>query len=211
MGVVKPALPDLDLDDWAARPERERVRLMCQSWATQGFGAPLIAYVFYVAKVAVYVAVWVLFVMRSPDVSGLGDIDDWWFTPIAFEKAIVWTMLFEVLGLGCGSGPLTGRYVPPIVAPTHFLRPGTIRLPAFPARVPLTAGHRRTLLDVVLYLAVVVLAVRALLTTDALHRRQPALAVDRRAGGPGAAGQDDLPRRPGRALLDDPRRLRRRR
>ena len=23
-------------------------------------------------------------------------------------------MLFEVLGLGCGSGPLTGRYLPPV-------------------------------------------------------------------------------------------------
>src|SRR6187402_1050386 len=134
---------------------------MCVSWATQGFGAPLIAYLFYVAKIAVYVSIWVLFVMRSPEVAGLSDIGDWWSLPIAFEKAILWTMLFEVLGLGCGSGPLTGRYVPPVAAPTHFLRPGTIRLPAFPHRIPLTAGHRRTVVDALLYLAVVVLCVRA--------------------------------------------------
>ncbi|HYF47710.1 MAG TPA: DUF3556 domain-containing protein, partial [Acidimicrobiales bacterium] len=49
-----------------------------------------------------------------------------------------------------------------------FLRPGTIRLPAFPDRVPLTAGHRRSVVDVLLYVALVVLCVRALLTTDAL-------------------------------------------
>jgi hypothetical protein len=165
---VKPALPDLDLDDWAARPEGERVRAMCVSWATQGFGAPLIAYLFYVAKIAVYVAIWMLFVMRSPAVAGLSDIGDWWFLPIAFEKAILWTMLFEVLGLGCGSGPLTGRYVPPVAAPAHFLRPGTIRLPAFPDRLPFTAGHRRSVVDVLLYLAVLVLSVRALLSTEAL-------------------------------------------
>ena len=168
MGVIKPALPDLDLDDWAARPEADRVRLMCESWAVQGFGAPAVAYFFYVAKIAVYVCLWVVFVSRAPDVQGWSDIGDWWATPIAFEKAILWTMLFEVLGLGCGSGPLTGRYVPPIVAFTHFLRPGTLRLPAFPDRVPLTAGHRRTVVDALLYVALLGLCLRALLSSEAL-------------------------------------------
>ncbi len=166
MGLIKPGLPDLDLDDWAARPEGERVRLMCESWAVQGFGAPAIAYAFYLFKIAVYIALWVLFVSRAPDVAGLSDIGDWWATPVAFEKAILWTMLFEVLGLGCGSGPLTGRYVPPVVAFTHFLRPGTIRLAPWPDRVPLTAGHRRTVLDVLLYAALVALCLRALLSSD---------------------------------------------
>lgn len=36
MGMMKPALPDFDMDDWAARPEHERVPMMCRSWATQG-------------------------------------------------------------------------------------------------------------------------------------------------------------------------------
>ena len=53
---------------------------MCESWATQGFGAPAVAYLFYVAKIAVYVAVWVVFVSRAPEVAGLGDIGDWWAT-----------------------------------------------------------------------------------------------------------------------------------
>jgi hypothetical protein len=168
VGVIKPALPDLDLDDWASRPEAERVRLMCESWATQGFGAPLIAYLFYVAKIVLYVWLWVVFVSRAPGVEGLGDIGDWWAEPVAFQKAIVWTLLFEVLGLGCGSGPLTGRYVPPIVAFTHFLRPGTIRLAPWPDRVPLTAGHRRSLVDVVAYAGLVGLCLRALLAGEAL-------------------------------------------
>lgn len=168
MGVIKPALPDLDLDDWAARPESERVRLMCESWATQGFGAPAVAYAFYLFKIAVYITLWVYFVSRTPTFDGFSDIGDWWHLPIAFQKAIVWTMLFEVLGLGCGSGPLTGRYVPPVVAFTHFLRPGTIRLPAFPAHVPLTAGHRRSIVDVALYAALVGLCLRALLSSNSL-------------------------------------------
>lgn len=168
MGVIKPALPDLDLDDWAAQPEGERVRRMCVSWATQGFGAPAVAYAFYVFKIAVYATVWVLFVARSPEVAGLSDIGDWWATPVAFQKAIVWTMLFEVLGLGCGSGPLTGRYVPPVVAFTHWLRPGTLRLPPWARQVPLTAGHRRSVVDAVLYAGLIALCLRALLSTEAL-------------------------------------------
>jgi hypothetical protein len=168
MGVVKPALPDLDLDEWAERPEAERVRLMCESWATQGFGAPLVAYLFYVAKVALWVWLWVVFVSRSPGIEGFSDIGDWWATPVAFEKAIIWTLLFEVLGLGCGSGPLTGRYVPPVVGFTHFLRPGTIRLPPFPDRVPLTAGHRRSIVDVALYAGLVAACLSALLSGEAL-------------------------------------------
>ncbi len=170
MGVIKPALPDLDLDDWAARPEGDRVRLMCESWATQGFGAPAVAYAFYLFKIAVYVSLWVLFVSQAPTIAGFSDIGDWWHLPVAFQKAIVWTMLFEVLGLGCGSGPLTGRYVPPVVAFTHFLRPGTIRLAPWPDRVPLTAGHRRSVLDVALYAALVALCLRALLSSDSLLR-----------------------------------------
>jgi Transmembrane protein of unknown function (DUF3556) len=168
VGLIKPDLPDFDLDDWAARPEAERVRMMCESWAVQGFGAPLVAYLFYVAKIALYVGVWVLLVSRAPGIAGLSDIGDWWATPIAFQKAILWTLLFEVLGLGCGSGPLTGRYLPPIVAFTHFLRPGTIRLPPFPQQVPLTAGDRRGGVDVALYAALVVLALRALLSSEVL-------------------------------------------
>lgn len=162
MGLMDPDLPGFDLDDWAARPERERVRMMCASWAVQGFGAPPVAYLFYVLKLALYVWLWTVFVGRVPGVEGFGDLTQWWAEPVAFQKAILWTMLFEVLGFGCGSGPLTGRYVPPVVAFTHFLRPGTIRLPAFPRHVPGTAGHRRGLVDVALYAALVALAVRAL-------------------------------------------------
>lgn len=168
MGIMKPDLPAFDVDDWAARPERERVRMMCESWAVQGFGAPLGAYAFYVVKIALYVWLWVVFASRTPGIEGFSNIGDWWDQPIAFQKAIVWTMLFEVLGLGRGSGPLTGRYLPPIAAPTHWLRPGTTRLPAFPHRVPLTAGTRRSLVDVLLYAALLAACLRALLSSGTL-------------------------------------------
>ncbi len=70
-------------------------------------------------------------------------------------------MLFEGLGLGCGSGPLTGRYFPPVGGFLYFLRPGTTKLPLF-SGLPMVGGFRRTWLDVGVYLALVVVLVRAL-------------------------------------------------
>jgi hypothetical protein len=70
-------------------------------------------------------------------------------------------MLFEGLGLGCGSGPLAGRYYPPIGGFLYFLRPGTTKLPLF-RKLPLLGGTRRTWFDVALYAALLVLLLRAL-------------------------------------------------
>nr|MBA3840523.1 DUF3556 domain-containing protein [Thermoleophilaceae bacterium] len=53
-----------------------------------------------------------------------------------------------------GSMPLTLRFLPPIGGILYWLRPGTVRLPPWPGKVPLTRGSRRTLVDVVLYAAV---------------------------------------------------------
>ena len=62
-------------------------------------------------------------------------------------------MLFEVIGLGCGFGPLNNRFYPPIGSVLYWMRPDTIRLPPWPNRVPMTKGTGRTLLDVALYAA----------------------------------------------------------
>ena len=67
-------------------------------------------------------------------------------------------MLWEFVGLGAGSMPLTFRFMPPIGGILYWLRPGTIRLPPFPERVPLTRGSTRTLLDVALYAGVLATA-----------------------------------------------------
>jgi hypothetical protein len=113
-------------------------------------------------KLALYAGAWVLFCKTTPGLGELARIGDWWLHPIAFQKAILWSMLFEGLGLGCGFGPLTGRYAPPVGGFLYFLRPGTTKLPLAP-RLPLVGGTRRTPLDVALYLALVALLVRALL------------------------------------------------
>ncbi len=69
-----------------------------------------------------------------------------------------------MLGLGCGSGPLTGRFWPPIGGFLYWLRPKTIRLPPWPGKVPFTAGDTRTVVDVALYAVVLISGVWALLS-----------------------------------------------
>lgn len=170
MGLTKPDQPDFDVEAWRAQPYTERLRMMCVTWATQGFGAPDVVYVLYIFKIAFYIGVFFVIAALTPDLGGPADFDVWWSTPLAFQKAILWTMLFEVLGLGCGSGPLTGHYKPLFPATRHWLRPGTTRLRPF-AWVPFTEGHRRSLVDVALYAAVVALLVRALLS-DSVGRSQ---------------------------------------
>ncbi|NRB54105.1 MAG: DUF3556 domain-containing protein, partial [Saprospiraceae bacterium] len=72
---------------------------------------------------------------------------------------------FEILGLGCGSGALTGRYMPPFGGFLYWLRPGTIKLPFFP-KAPLIGGDTRNLLDVLLYLGFLVVLIMALIAPE---------------------------------------------
>src|SRR5512133_3383548 len=125
MRLLAPVPPPYDPLEWSKKPLQERGRMVCESWALQGYGTPTAVYLFYALKVALLIGGWVWWCGLSPELGGLADIAHWWLHPIAFQKAIVWSMLFEVLGLGCGSGPLTGRYLPPFAGFLHFLRPGT--------------------------------------------------------------------------------------
>ncbi len=161
MGLLDPTPPPYDALEWVKKPFPERARMVCEAWALQGYGSPPAVYVAYLLKIALYVAAWVAFCSTSPALGPPASIASWWLHPLAFQKAIVWSMLFEVLGLGCGSGPLTGRYFPPFGGCLYFLRPGTTKLPLLPG-APLVGGRTRGLFDVLAYLALVAFAVRAL-------------------------------------------------
>lgn len=155
MGLLDPTPPPYDPLEWVELPLEERGQQVCQAWALQGYGAPLAVYVVYALKVVAYLAGWVAFCRFTPGLGGLSDVSSWWLHPVAFQKAIVYSLGFEVLGLGCGSGPLTGRYFPPIGGALSFLRPGTTKLPLFPG-VPLLGADTRGLLDVTLYAGLLV-------------------------------------------------------
>lgn len=161
MPFLKPNLPPYDPLVWEQLPFPEKARRVCEAWAMQGYGTPLFAYLAHVVKIAIYVGAWLGFCRFSPTLGGPSTISTWWLEPLAFEKAILWSMLFEGLGLGCGSGPLTGRYFPPVGGALYFARPGTTKLPPIPS-LPILGGTRRTWLDVALYAALVACLLRAL-------------------------------------------------
>ncbi|HEX2689397.1 MAG TPA: DUF3556 domain-containing protein [Kofleriaceae bacterium] len=158
---MRPTSVPYDPLAWVRKPFAERARMVCQAWALQGYGTPLAIYLVHVLKIGLYIAAWIAFCSTTPGLGGLATIGDWWLSPIAFQKAILWSMVFEGLGLGCGFGPLTGHYFPPMGGVLHFLRPGTTKLAVFP-RLPILGGTRRSWLDVGLYLALLVLVFRAL-------------------------------------------------
>ncbi len=158
MGLVSPNLPDLDVAQWRALPRAERTKALQQHWALNGFGTPYAIYLLYALKIGFYILGGLAFAAATPGIGTLGNVGDWWTEPVVFQKVIVWTLLFEVLGFGCGFGPLTLRFLPPLGTFLYWLRPGTIRLPPWPERVPLTRGSTRSVVDVVLYVGVIAAA-----------------------------------------------------
>jgi hypothetical protein len=165
MGFIEPAPPPLPYEEWKRRPHLERIKVLAQDWALNGFGTPYFVYLLYVVKLILYAGGGLLVISATtPGLGGLGDLGEWWTEPIVFQKAVIWTMLWEVLGLGAGSLPLTLRFSPMIGGLLYWLRPGTTRLPPWPERVPLTRGNRRTLFDVAVYAGLIVAALNLLLS-----------------------------------------------
>jgi hypothetical protein len=163
MGFITPDLPDVDPETWHTLPAAERMQVVTRHWVEHGFGTPSAIYLLYVFKMAAYAAGAAAVISLTPGLGGLGHIGVWWTQPIVYQKLIIFTLLFEVLGLGCGSGPLTARFWPPIGGFLYWLRPKTIRLPPWPHEVPLTSGDTRSLFDVGLYVIVLASGVWALL------------------------------------------------
>jgi hypothetical protein len=120
-------------------------------------------HVMYGVKIALYILGGWLFAWSTRGIGGFTQVSAWWSEPIVFQKAVLYTMLFEVIGLGCCFGPLAGRYFPPMGSILYWLRPGTIRLPPWPDRVPLTKGSNRAPFDALLYGILLVLLASALL------------------------------------------------
>src|SRR5689334_9580397 len=144
MGLLDPTPPPFEVEEWRRLSHLERIKPLAQDWALNGFGTPVAVYFLYVLKILVYAGGGALLIFAT---SG------WpaWTDPIVFQKAVIWTMLWEVLGLGAGSLPLTLRFGPMIGGVLYWLRPGTTRLPPWPTQVPGTRGTTRTWLDVALY------------------------------------------------------------
>jgi hypothetical protein len=164
MGFVSPKLPPFDIHFWYWGRRAERLKPMCQHWGEHGFGIPSSIYLLYALKIVAFVAGGLAFITSTPGLGSLDNVATWWTQPVVLQKAVVWSLLFEVTGLGGGFGPLTLRFLPPIGGLLYWLRPGTMRLPPWPNRVPLTKGTNRSVLDALFYLGLLCCAVWLLLS-----------------------------------------------
>ncbi|ORB83664.1 hypothetical protein B1987_07405 [Mycobacterium kansasii] len=162
MGFLKPELPQVDVAEWSKGTRSEKIRPMARHWAEVGFGTPVALHLFYVVKIGLYILAAWLVVLSTKGIDGFTNVRSWYSEPIVFEKVVLYTMLFEVIGLGCGFGPLNNRFFPPLGSILYWLRPNTIRLPPWPSRVPLTRGTARAPVDVLLYAALLVMTLWAL-------------------------------------------------
>jgi hypothetical protein len=166
MGFLTQDAPVVDYEQWSKGTRAERIVPMARHWAEVGFGTPVIMHLFYVFKILAYILVaWLLVLVSTTGLGGLAgftDVSTWYHEPIVYQKVVFYTMLFEIVGLGCGFGPLNNRFFPPMGSILYWLRPNTIRLPPWPNRVPLTKGDARTPVDVLLYGALLVMLVVAI-------------------------------------------------
>src|ERR1700722_13770782 len=109
MGFITPDLPDVDPEIWHTLPAAERMQVVTRHWVEHGFGTPSAIYLLYVFKMAAYAVGAAAGISLPPGLCGLGDIETWWTQPILYQTLILSTMRFELLVLGCMSGPLTAR------------------------------------------------------------------------------------------------------
>jgi hypothetical protein len=157
MGFLKQDAPVVDYEEWSKGTRAERIKPMARHWAEVGFGTPGVLHLFYVVKILLYILGGWMFALTTTGIDGFTNVASWYAEPIVFEKVVLYTMLFEVVGLGCGFGPLNNRFFPPMGSILYWLRPNTIRLPPWPNRVPLTKGTTRRPVDAALYAALLVM------------------------------------------------------
>lgn len=162
MGFLKQDAPVVDYAQWSKGTRLQRIIPMARHWAEAGFGTPVVLHLFYVVKIVLYVLIAELIVTATDGIDGLANVSHWYGEPIVYQKVVLYTMLFEVIGLGCGFGPLNNRFFPPMGSILYWLRPKTIRLPPWPNRIPLTKGDTRTVFDAAVYAALLAMLIVAL-------------------------------------------------
>jgi hypothetical protein len=159
-------LPPYPMEQVLAAPFPERVRLVCRSWAAQvAPNQPVVMALYWAKYLFVYVGGWAAFCAFNTGYPGFTSPVEWAFSAAAFQKMIVWSIFYELLGLGCSWGPLNARFKPMTGGFRYFLRPGTTKLPLFPG-VPIIGNPLRNWLDVALYSANQLFLLRVLVAPE---------------------------------------------
>jgi hypothetical protein len=156
MSFTKPEFPPVDPETFLAKPLMERMRFLTQHWTDNGFGSPRMVHAIYIAKLVLLFSLGGVFVATvTSGLPAFWHITGWWNQPIVYQKAVLWTVLLEAIGIAGSWGPLAGKVKPMTGGILFWLRSGTIRLRPW-KWVPFTDGDRRTWFDGILYFALLI-------------------------------------------------------
>jgi hypothetical protein len=154
--------PPVDPASLMKQPYRERLKTLSRHWVEYGFGSPKVVPLIYVVKLVVFFVLGGILVGTLTSHLNPLHPSAWFDQPIFYQKVILWTVLLECLGVAGSWGPLAGHFQPMSGGWHYYARPGTIRLPPWPGKVPFTRGDERTPVDVALYFALLAALVVAL-------------------------------------------------
>jgi uncharacterized membrane protein YkgB len=182
MGFTQPDLPALDPEEFLRKPLRERLRILSTNWAEHGFGSPYMVHSIYILKLIFFYALGAVIVATvTSGLPAFWHVSQWWDQPIVYQKAVLWTVLLETIGVAGSWGPLAGKVKPMTGGIRFWARPGTIRLRPY-KWVPFTAGDRRTWVDVVLYVALLIAVAVPLLAPGAPSSSMSEVLPDNTSG-----------------------------
>jgi hypothetical protein len=155
VGLKTADMPPVDPAEFGSMKFMDRMQLLARHWCEYGFGSPKELHLWYVYKLVFFVTVgaaiaWV----TTPALGPITAIGSWWSEPLFYQKLMVWTVLFEILGCASSSGPLAFKFAPKIGGVLYWTKRDTLRVPPWPDKVPFTAGDSRTTFDVALYGAI---------------------------------------------------------
>ena len=162
MGFMTGSFPPVEPATFMDKPYQERLKTLTRHWAENGFGSPKVIMVMYLLKLVFFYAVGgVLVGTLTSNLNPLHP-SSWFFEPVFYEKAVLWTVLLECLGFAGSWGPLAGHFKPMSGGVHYYARRGTIRLAPWPDKIPFTGGDERTTVDVLLYVALLLALVVSL-------------------------------------------------
>ena len=162
MGFATPTYPAVDPETFLRQPLMERIRILAIKWVDYGYGVPSMIHLLYIVKLVLFYALGgIVIATVTSGLPAFWHVSEWWNQPIVYQKAILWTVLLELIGLAGSWGVLAGKIKPMTGGYRFWARPNTIRLRPW-RRVPFTAGNRRTWFDIVVYLALIMSVVAPL-------------------------------------------------
>src|SRR6202790_4620215 len=113
MGFTKPNFPSVEPETFLKKPLMERMKILALNWAENGYGAPKMVHTIYIVKlVLLYALGGVLVATLTSDLPAFWHVSQWWNQPIVYEKAVVWTVLLEAIGVAGSWGPVAGKANP---------------------------------------------------------------------------------------------------